>query len=50
MRYKLKTAEKFTELAIENGLFGTYGDGDLAAEQVCKFYQYIIENIDKSNQ
>ncbi len=49
MRYKLKTAEKFTELAIENGLIETFSNGDLAAEQVCKFYQYIVENIDKSN-
>lgn len=49
IRQKLKTAEKFTELAIQNGLLETFSDGDLAAEQVCKFYRYIVENIDKSN-
>lgn len=49
IRQKLKTAKKFTELAIQNGLLETFSDGDLAAEQVCKFYQYIVENIDKSN-
>ncbi len=44
--YKVEIATKFTELAIENELISCYKDSEDTAREVCKFFQYVVENLD----
>ncbi len=48
INYKIQRAEEFTKLALENGVIGNYDENKTAAEQVCEFFQYIVENLDKT--
>lgn len=46
--YKTELAEKLTVTAIENGLFSQFSDSEDTAKEICKFFQYIIDNVDQS--
>lgn len=47
--YKIETARKLTELAIENKLIDNYGDEKITATEVCNFFKTIFEQLDSDS-
>ena len=44
--YKIDTARKLTELAIENNLISMYSDETDTATAICDFFKTIYEKLD----
>lgn len=48
--YKIQTAEKITELSIQNGLIPKQDSVEATARAVCDFFKTIFENLDNINE
>lgn len=44
--YKIETAEKLTELAIQNNYISKYSEEEEAAKSICTFFKTVFENLD----
>ena len=47
--YKCNVAKNFTELAIQNNLIKANIDPEVTAQNVCKFFNTIAENLGESS-
>ncbi|WP_270505565.1 hypothetical protein [Paraclostridium sordellii] len=48
--YKTSCAKAFTELAIQNDLISVCGSAEDTANEICKFYKTIFENLDPNEE
>lgn len=46
---KIKLADEYTSLAIQNGLINKCGNAEDTALEVCKFFQTLYLNLDSDN-